>query len=85
MPHIGRVGEHEVEALRGRLLLGEIALARREGRSLPHKFSAASANKGSSSMPVAASMCLRRNGLRERRIKRAGANRRVEEAQPPLP
>ena len=84
MPHVRRIGEDKIETLRGRLLFCEISL---------HDVKAALAPKvlgrfRKQRIKLDAGCCfyaLCRDNLGKRRVKRSSANRRVEEAEPPLP
>ena len=84
MPHIGRIGEDKIETLRGRLLLREIALHDVKAALAPEVLGGF--RKQGIKLDAGRGLDgLCRDGLRERGVKRSGANRRVEEAEPPLP
>ena len=82
MPHIGRIGKDEIKTLRGRLLLGEIPLHDVKAALAPEVLG--SFCKQGIKLDAGRSFyALCRNNLGERRVKRSGANRRVEEGSLP--
>src|SRR6266480_2517986 len=84
MPHIGRIGEDEIEALRGRTLLGEIPVHDVKAALAP-EIPGCFRKQGIKLDAGGSFYVLCRHYLGQRRVERSGSNRRVQKAQPRPP